>query len=736
MAEAVLNLADDLSDFVSHDEPGTSRLDLAIDGVRCAGCIAKIEKGVAAIDGVSRARLNFSTKRLAVEWPDGATTPRHVIETVERLGFGAHPFDPGQSDAEEDREARWLLRCLAVAAFAAMNIMLLSVSVWSGNVSDITPETRDLFHWISALIALPAAAYAGQPFFRSAIRALRARQLNMDVPISLGVLLALGMSVAQTMASRHHAFFDSAIMLLFFLLIGRYLDQSMRRRTRALAQNLATLKADTAIKLLPDGRMREVPLSRVDPGDLVMIPAGERIPVDGRVEEGTSEIDQSFVTGETAPVPASAGDMVYAGALNIGDPLTARATAASGGTLLDDVQNLLDRALEARHRYVALADRAARLYAPMVHTLAALTVVGWLLAGAGWEFSIVTAIAVLIITCPCALGLAVPAVQVVASGVLFRAGVLLNSGDALERFAEVDTVVFDKTGTLTLPEPSVANTVTIPAEALAVAGRLALSSRHPLAAAIQSCASPETPASGAIEESGCGIRAVIEGVEHRLGSAIFCDAAIDEVRDARDGLHSMMWYRAGDAEPIAIPIAQAPRSDARVVMESLGRRGIAVEILSGDRDAPVRAAATALGIKTWQAGLTPKEKIAYVERLAADGRKVLMVGDGLNDAPALAAAHVSMSPVTAVHLSQAASDAVFLGQSLKPVLTALAVSRRARSVMRQNLGLATIYNLVAVPIAVAGFVTPLIAALAMSGSSILVTLNALRTRFGYKEQAS
>ena len=736
MADAALRHSDDLSDFVSRTEPGIARLDLAVDGVRCAGCIAKIEKGVGAIDGVSRARLNFSTKRLAVEWPDGATTPREVIETVEGLGFGAHPFDPGRTDTEEDREARWLLRCLAVAAFAAMNIMLLSVSVWSGNVSDITTETRDLFHWISALIALPAAAYAGQPFFRSAIRALRARQLNMDVPISLGVLLALGMSVAQTMASRHHAYFDSAIMLLFFLLIGRYLDQSMRRRTRALAQNLATLKADTAIKLLPDGRVREVPLSRVDPGDLIMVPAGERVPVDGRVEDGASEIDQSFITGETVPVPAGVGDMVYAGAMNVGDPLTVRATAASSGTLLDEVQGLLDRALEARHSYVALADRAARLYAPMVHTLAALTVIGWLLAGAGWEFSIVTAIAVLIITCPCALGLAVPAVQVVASGVLFRAGVLLNSGDALERFAEVDTVVFDKTGTLTLPEPSVASTDAIPPEALAMAGRLALSSRHPLASAIQSYASPETPVSGAIEESGRGIRADIDGVEHRLGSAAFCAIDVDAANHASDGLHSLMWYRPGDAEPVAIPIAQALRADARVVTETLGKRGIAVEILSGDREAPVRAAAAALGIKAWQAGLTPKEKIAHVERLTADGRKVLMVGDGLNDAPALAAAHVSMSPVTAVHLSQAASDAVFLGRSLKPVLTALAVSRRARTVMRQNLGLATIYNMIAVPIAVAGFVTPLIAALAMSGSSILVTLNALRTRLGFREQVS
>ncbi|MEO1198142.1 MAG: heavy metal translocating P-type ATPase [Pseudomonadota bacterium] len=716
-----------LDGFVDRADGAPARLELAVEGIRCAGCMVKIETAVDALPGVTKARLNFSTRRLAVEWTEAGLTAGDIVRAVEDAGFRAYPFDPGALEAAEDLEARHLLRCLAVAAFASMNIMLLSVSVWSGNVSDITTETRDLFHWVSALIALPTAAYAGQPFFRSAIRALKAGQLNMDVPISLGVLLALGMSVAQTLLSRHHAYFDSAVMLLFFLLIGRYLDQSMRRRTRAMAQNLAALKADRALLMANNGSVSEVPVSQVGEGDLVFVPAGERLAVDGVVEMGTGEVDQSFVTGETASHPVEPGTTVYAGSLNLGAALTLRVTAAQSGTLIDEVQGLLDRALEARHRYVDLADRAAKLYAPMVHTLAAATVIGWLLLGAGWEFSIVTAIAVLIITCPCALGLAVPAVQVVASGALFKSGVLLNAGNALERFAEVDTVVFDKTGTLTLPEPEIANANALSGDDLALAGRLALSSRHPLSAALQPHAAPNCPVDGATETAGQGIVANVDDTDVRLGSAAFCGVTDVNLRAAHAD-RSLMWFRRGDDAPVAIEIAQALRCDATEVVADLMSRDIRVEILSGDRDGPVAEAADQLGVADWQAGLSPKDKIAHVERLAAEGRKVMMVGDGLNDAPALAAAHVSLSPVTAVHLSQAASDAVFLGVSLKPVTTVLTVSRRARSIMGQNLGLATIYNMIAVPIAVMGFVTPLIAALAMSGSSIIVTLNALRAR--------
>ncbi|MBZ0149412.1 MAG: heavy metal translocating P-type ATPase, partial [Pseudorhodoplanes sp.] len=521
----------DLSHFVRH-LPGLDHIDLAVDGISCAACMMKIERGLAAIPEITRARVNLTSRRLAVEWKQGALDPARVIERVSELGYRAYPFDPKTPEDEQQREAAFLLRCLAVAAFAAMNVMLLSVSVWSGNATDITPEQRDFFHLFSALIALPAAAYAGQPFFRSAIRAIASRNMNMDVPITVGVLLALGMSVFETLNHAEHAYFDAALMLLSFLLAGRYLEQNMRRRTRAVATNLAALKAETATKFVGDNEISEVPASAINPGDIVLVRPGERLAVDGIVIDGRSDIDQSLVTGETLPLPVETGASVYAGTLNLSGALRLRVTAAEHGTLLDEVTRLLENAGQSRSRYVRLADRAARLYSPLVHAAALATMLGWVALGATWHDAIITAIAVLIITCPCALGLAIPAVQVIATGAMFRSGVLLNSGDAIERLAVVDSVVFDKTGTLTLPEPEVVNAAEVPPEMLALAGQLALSSRHPLAQALVRASNARTPLAGALEEPGQGVRHVADGTEIRLGRPSFCDAAVEADRVA------------------------------------------------------------------------------------------------------------------------------------------------------------------------------------------------------------
>jgi Cu2+-exporting ATPase len=717
----------DLTYFIEPLEGGLARMDLAVDGITCPACMAKIEADLARVPNVTRARLNLTNRRLALEWKAGALDPARVIDRLAELGFRAYPFSPNRAEADEDAEARFLLRCLAVAAFAAMNIMLLSVSVWSGNVSDITPEQRDFFHWLSALIALPAVAYAGQPFFRSAIRALLVRSVNMDVPITLGVVLALGMSVVETLGHAEHAYFDSAVMLLTFLLAGRFLDQNMRRRTRAVAGNLAALKAETAVKFVAPDEIREVPVSAVHAGDLVLVRPGERITIDGVVTEGRSEIDQSLVTGETTPMAAVSGTRVYAGTVNLSGMLRVRVAAAATGTLLDEVTRLLDNAVKARSRYVRLAERAARLYAPLVHTTALATMLGWVAFGATWHDAIITAIAVLIITCPCALGLAIPAVQVVASGALFRAGVLLNTGDAIERLADVDTVVFDKTGTLTLPQPEVVNAADAPPDVLALAGRLALASSHPLAAAIARAAGAKQPLDGVVEEPGQGVRAVFDGDELRLGRPSWCDAEREAEALALASEASAIAFRRGD-ERYAFAVCQQLRPDAVAVIDALRTRGLRVEILSGDRTEAVKAVARAVGVETWCAGVTPAEKISHIEARKRQGRTVLMVGDGLNDAPALAAAHVSLSPITAVHLSQAAADAVFLGERLAPVADTLDLAAKAKRLMRENVWLAVLYNAIAVPIAIAGLATPLVAAVAMSGSSVLVTANALRAR--------
>ncbi len=718
----------DLSMFVEHGDAGAAHMTLAVEGVACAGCIRKIESGLTKLPGVIDARLNFTQRRLAVDWRDNEIDAARIIEALEGIGYHAHPFAPERVEADESAQAKWLLKCLAVAGFAAMNVMLLSISVWAGNVSDMTQETRDLFHWLSALIALPAAAYAGQPFFQRALRALRARQLNMDVPISLGVTLALGLSVYETATHATHAYFDSAIMLLFFLLCGRYLDLAMRRKTRVFAGNLASLKAEFAHRLDASGELTQVPVAALHPGDRVLVRPGERIPADGSLISGNSEIDESLVTGETVYRGVHAGATVYAGSINVSGALTLRVSAAGTGTLVEEVERLLEKATQAKSQTVRLADRAAQIYAPFVHATAALTAIGWLIAGASFHDAIVIAIAVLIITCPCAIALAIPAVHVVAAGRLFRSGVILNGGDAIERLAEADTIVFDKTGTLTLPDPSVDESADIEPAMLERAARLALSSHHPLAAALARRARERLPYAGAIEEPGQGVRALVDGKEARLGSAKFCGVAEAELAAAaRDGEASFITFAHAE-KTATIAIRQTLRPDAVAVTKALMQRGFRLMVLSGDRQAAVAPVAKELGISDWRAGLTPTEKIAVIERLKAQGRRVLMVGDGLNDAPALAAAHVSLSPITAAHLTQAHADALFLGEHLKPVLGAVVVARRARSLMKENLALAAIYNALAVPLAIAGLATPLIAAVAMSGSSLLVTLNALRAR--------
>ena len=557
---------------------------------------------------------------------------------------------------------------------------------------------------------------------------LRTGNVNMDVPISIGVILALAMSVVETINHAEHTYFDAAIMLLTFLLVGRYLDQSMRRRTRAVAGNLAALKAETATKFVGADEISQVPVAAIFPGDIVLLRPGERCAVDGTVIEGRSEIDQSLITGETLYVTAEQGTPVYAGSLNISGTLRVRVSAASEGTLLAEITRLLDNALQARSRYVRLADRASRLYAPVVHATALLTMLGWVLAGASWHDAIVTGVAVLIITCPCALGLAIPTVQTVASGAMFKAGVLLNSGDAIERLAEIDWIIFDKTGTLTLPDLEVVNAAGIPDDVFRLAGQLALASHHPVAAAVAQAAGAKSPLIGAVEVPGQGVRGMLGQTEMRLGRPSFCGAEqLANERAKLDPEASIVAFSLGEAKYV-FAVRQGLRPDAEAMIAALQKRNIQLEILSGDREPAVRAAARALGIGEWRAGVTPADKIARIEDLKRGGHKVLMVGDGLNDAPSLAAAHVSMSPISAAHLSQATADLVFLGKPLAPVVAAVDYARKALSLMRQNLWLAVGYNVLAVPIAISGVVTPLIAAAAMSGSSVLVMLNALRAR--------
>jgi len=573
--------------------------------------------------------------------------------------------------------------------------------------------------------AIPAVAYAGQPFFRSAARALRARQLNMDVPISLGVLLATGMSLYQTTRGSDQVYFDAAVTLLFFLLIGRYLDIAMRSRASSAAQNLLGLRATSATVVLPDGTTQRLPTRDVVPGMRILVAAGERIPVDARINRGIAEVDESLITGESRPRRVAPGDLVYSGTISVTGTLETEAIAREENTLLADISRLMGAAEQARGRYVRLADRASRLYAPAVHLLGLGTFIGWVLLGYGWEPALTAAVAVLIITCPCALALAVPAVQVVASGRLFRNGIILKAADGLERMAEIDAIVLDKTGTLTLGEPRLIDSTAIDDRTLARAASLAASSRHPYSRAIVAAAKARgipVVAGGDVEEiAGAGLAHVDASGGTRLGSAQFC-----EIADTSPESGSTIWLRTSDGRATAFHFTDPLRADAAEVVGRLRDAGFHMEILSGDGRTAVAEAAQVVSIANWQAGLKPADKIVRIDQLKAEGRKVLMVGDGLNDAPALAAGHASLSPASAADISQTAADAVFQGERLAPIIEALLVAHGARRRALENFGIAIGYNFIFVPLAVIGLATPLIAAIAMSASSIAVTANALR----------
>lgn len=711
----------DLSSYATGDVVcGPMTLHLLVEGLQCAACVWLIESVLARDPDVTDGRVNMGTRRLRLVWTGSLQKGMALVKTIESLGFHLTPFDPASLATSRPAAGRQLLRALTVAGFAAGNVMLLSMAVWF-NGGSMGSATRDLMHWISALIAMPAILYAGMPFFRSAFGALRAARTNMDVPISIGIVLATGMSLFQTIRSQPEAYFDSALMLTFFLLIGRYLDSRTRGRMRSAAEQLVMLNAGNVHVVMPDGTIEGRPARAVKAGEVVQVAAGERIGVDGLIESGPSEADASLITGETVPQPLEPGVQVYTGMINLTAAIRITATATGEGTLLAEIVRLMENAERGRTRWIALADRVSRAYAPVVHLTALATFCGWYFLGhASWQEALLYAVAVLIITCPCALALAVPAVQIAASGRLMRQGILVKSPTALERLAAVDTFAFDKTGTLTLGHLALVLNSGADKD-LAVAASLAGASRHPLSRAICGAAGPVPVARGVAEHPGQGLSVEAELGIIRLGNRQFC--GIPSSSDDVSGPD--LWLTQPGHAPVHFVFGDRLRTDAATTVSSLTASGAAIELLSGDRAAVVEAVAHTAGIAHWQSGLSPGQKVARLEALR-QYHQVAMVGDGLNDAPALAAADISLSPTSAADISQTAADIVFQGTLLAPVEEAWRVAKTSQRLIRQNIGFAVLYNLCAVPLAILGHVTPLIAAAAMSSSSIVVVLNSLR----------
>lgn len=695
----------------SRAAPLAANLVLSLPTAHCAACITGVETALLRQAGVRAARVNLTLRRVMIR-ADADTLAAPLIETLRRAGYEAHEMDPNLLTSTE-QVGRDLAMRLGVAFFAMMNVMLLSVAVWSGGEG----ATRDLFHWISALIALPTVAFAGQPFFKSAGMALRAGRLGMDVPISLALILATTISLFETIKGGHHAYFDAAVMLCFFLLLGRYLDHRTRAIARSAAEQLAALEVPRAMVLV-DG----VEVARAIPdiyiNDMVIVRPGGRMPVDGVVIAGTSEVDRSLLTGESLPVFVGPNTLVQAGEVNLTGVLTLKVLAAGQDTSLHRMAALVAIAESAKTRYTSLAERAASWYSPLVHLLSFSAFGFWMWqTGGDLRFAVNISAAVLIITCPCALGLAVPAVVTSASGKLFRKGLLIKDGTALERMARVDTVVMDKTGTLTMGIPEPVDFSNIPAIAVQVAKALAAASNHPLARAM--AGGPRAEVTDICEVAGYGVTGRYQGGEVRLGRADWCGA---------DPIAMTATYLRLNNQTYAFGFTDKIRPGAEQAVAAFKAQGKALYLISGDTEAAVRAMAERLGIEHWTAGALPQEKLGLINRLTHEGRHVLMLGDGLNDTAALAAATVSISPASALDAARVASDIVLLGNSMEPIADALRIAKQARHRIIENFLISGGYNVIAVPLALIGLATPLAAALAMSVSSITVTLNALRLK--------
>ena len=710
-------------------DDGIKSLSVMIDGIHCAACISKIEGRLMREAGMRNVRLNFTTHRLGIEWEGPAASADAFIRVIESMGYKVYPYDILQEKNNGAAEEKFLLLCLGVAGFSLGNIMLLSLGLWTTTQDTMGMATRDFMHWMSACIALPTILFSGRPFFHSALNAVRAGTTNMDVPISVALILTSGISLFETFQHGAHAYFDSVVMLVFFLLIGRYLDIRARRQARSAAGDLLSAAFGFANIITDDGCNKTLPVNMLEPGMILRVASGEKIKADGSVIQGITTIDTALVTGETMPRDVKEGSSVYAGTINISAPILVQIIKAADDTLLSDIIRLMEKAGQAHTKYIRIADRLARLYTPVVHIMAAVAFAGWIAAGMAWQPALLIAATVLIITCPCALALAVPVAQVLATSELMKKGVLVKSGDALERLAAADIVFIDKTGTLTLGRP-------VPAQEfpdehdIRLAASLASYSTHPLSQALAAYYTahyklPLLDIKDVNEYSGRGLEGKINEMRVALGSCAWCG---DE--SAPPSGRMELWLCAGQCKPVPFYFTDQLREDAGKTMQQLQSFGLEVVLISGDRPEPVAEMAMKSGISRFYAEMSPVEKYDFLQRERKLGKRVLMVGDGLNDAPVLAASDVSMSPASASDIAQNAADIVFMGEGLNPLVISYKTAILCQKIIRQNFALAIVYNIFAIPVAMAGFVTPLAAALAMSVSSLAVIANSFRLRIG------
>ncbi len=710
----------DITEFVLSEPDGTNSVSLMVQGMHCAACVWLIESILKKQPDVSNARINLAKKTLFLRWQGDVKTGNELVQLIHNIGYKLLPFDEEILNSTEKKYSDSIVRALAVAGFGAGNIMLFSLSLWFSDMVEMGAATRNMLHFFSSLIALPVVIFSARPFFKSAWNSIKQGYPNMDLAISIAIFLACVVSLLETFRSANHVYFDSAVMLVFFLLIGRYLDLKARKKAFAVATEFTLLAASFG-RVEEGAKIRVLPSKQLCEGMVLLVAAGEKIAADGIVIEGSSEIDTSLITGESLPRAILQYEEVFAGTINLLNPLKIKITKSPHNSLLADIIRLSEQAESKKSRYIRMADYLSRYYTPLVHLLALATFFLWLKNG--WEIALMNATAVLIITCPCALALAVPIVQTIAISNFIKKGILLKSGEALEKLCQTEIIVFDKTGSLTIGAPVLQECRILKgSDPSLIAASLAKNSRHPLAQAIAAHYSGEFLQLEVKENQGFGLEAQLSGTVLRLGRKEFCGIE-SEFKNEENLL--TCFAKFGEDEAVFL-FSDEIKSDAKQVIERLRSLNKTIILLSGDSKNAVMQVAQKLEIDEFYFEQTPISKMQFLEKLKSQNKKFIMVGDGLNDAPALSLAHVSVSFSRASDIAQNIADIVIQGQKLMPIIDLIESSKKAMFLMKQNLVIALIYNLIAVPYAISGHVVPLIAALAMSTSSLLVLFNSLR----------
>ncbi len=699
---------------------------LLIEGISCAACGWLIEKHLRNLPGVAEAQLNLSNHRLQLRWDERQVALSGLLKELRRIGYAGHPWQADAASEQLARENRRAMRELGVAGLLWMQVMMATMATWPEFNIDLSPELDKILRWTSLFLTTPIVFYCCGQFFRGALRDLRTRHLSMDVSVSLAIGGAYVAGIWSTVTGQGELYFDAVGMFALFLLAGRYLERRARERTSAATAQLVKLLPASCLRLEADGHSQRILLSELQVGDQVLVPPGALLPADGRIRAGQSSVDESLLTGEYLPQPRRAGDAVTAGTLNVEGPLTVEVQALGDATRLSAIVRLLERAQSEKPRLAEIADRVAQWFLLIV--LACATVVGlvWWQIDPDRAFWVV--LALLVATCPCALALATPTALTAATGSLHKLGLLLTRGHVLEGLKQIDTVILDKTGTLTegrLTLQQVQPLADLDADAcLALAAALENRSEHPIARAFG-----RAPRAAKAVESvpGLGLQGRVDGRLLRIGQPAFVAELSGQRTPAIPGDQGQ-WLLLGDERgPLAwLVLDDRLREDAPALLAACRQRGWQVLLLSGDSSPMVAAVAAELGIEQATGGLTPDAKLAELQRLRAQGRRVLMLGDGVNDVPVLAGADISVAMGSATDLAKTSADAVLLSNRLSSLVQAFELAERTRRIIVENLAWASLYNGLVLPIAALGWITPIWAALGMSLSSLLVVLNALR----------